>query len=678
MEEPPHKKLRMDVHDSSNRDHSEDMFEAAAEEDADWAGVLLSSLPRLGPGSELRPQWAAPRPSPRHTVGVALPVSLDSEAVVAPHPPQLRDVWDGRHVRLPWSQDNLYPVPEAGRKVLRSRWQLIVQAVTASPIKSCHDLQEVILSYNVRYRGHADWSFSSLHKLFSDEFTEEESDNFFQCTLPKMVELLVRSPNILTCPLPLLTAGTSHSITLSQQQVAIILINAFFCTFPRRNATKAGAEFSNYPYINFNTLYGECPRRPAAHLEKLKCLMCYFSRIVNFTPTGLITFSRRCLLPEQVPAWRDSGKRVTNLHVTSRGTIEAEGAGMLQVDFANKFVGGGVLTSGLVQEEIRFTVCPELIASTLFTEVLHDNEVAVVVGAEQFSNYEGYSDTFTFTGRHHDTTGLDSSGRRETSVVAMDAARVTRHEAQFQQSSLDRELNKAFLGFSSELAAPGQLQAVATGNWGCGAFGGDVKLKFIIQLLAASETGRDMAYFTFGDQDLVREAGAMFNFLVDNKVSVGDLYRTLCTFCTSSSILNGSELFKFIYKEFNKNNAKAEEAMKAYSADTDEENVSEQLVNGKITESGGLRNNNAATIHSNSNEDPLDAGSTVAEESKVAEAPRLKNGGFFAALDKMERGELSSERNNCDNSANSVHSNGGNRKEEHSTQSKVTDFFQKK
>ena len=38
---------------------------------------------------------------------------------------------------------------------------------------------------------------------------------------------------------------------------------------------------------------------------------------------------------------------------------------------------------------------------------------------------------------------------------------------------------------------------IATGNWGCGAFGGDVQLKFLIQLLAASQNDRDLAYFTF-------------------------------------------------------------------------------------------------------------------------------------------------------------------------------------
>lgn len=43
----------------------------------------------------------------------------------------------------------------------------------------------------------------------------------------------------------------NHSITMSQEQIASLLANAFFCTFPRRNA-KMKSEYSSYPDINFN------------------------------------------------------------------------------------------------------------------------------------------------------------------------------------------------------------------------------------------------------------------------------------------------------------------------------------------------------------------------------------------------------------------------------------------
>ncbi len=52
----------------------------------------------------------------------------------------------------------------------------------------------------------------------------------------------------------------------------------------------------------------------------------------------------------------------------------------LQVDFANQFVGGGVTSSGLVQEEIRFLINPELIVSRLFTEALDHNECLIITG----------------------------------------------------------------------------------------------------------------------------------------------------------------------------------------------------------------------------------------------------------------------------------------------------------
>lgn len=52
----------------------------------------------------------------------------------------------------------------------------------------------------------------------------------------------------------------------------------------------------------------------------------------------------------------------------------------VQVDFANKYLGGGVLGHGCVQEEIRFMICPEMIITRLFTEVLEDKDSLVMTG----------------------------------------------------------------------------------------------------------------------------------------------------------------------------------------------------------------------------------------------------------------------------------------------------------
>jgi poly(ADP-ribose) glycohydrolase len=74
------------------------------------------------------------------------------------------------------------------------------------------------------------------------------------------------------------------------------------------------------------------------------------------------------------------------------------------MDFANKFLGGGVLNHGCVQEEIRFVICPELIVSMLFCEVMNENEALLVKGCERFSCYRGYAQTFEWAGDYRDET----------------------------------------------------------------------------------------------------------------------------------------------------------------------------------------------------------------------------------------------------------------------------------
>lgn len=48
--------------------------------------------------------------------------------------------------------------------------------------------------------------------------------------------------------------------------------------------------------------------------------------------------------------------------------------------FANKSVGGGIITNGCVQEEIKFAICPELLPSVLIYEDLDDNEAYFIIG----------------------------------------------------------------------------------------------------------------------------------------------------------------------------------------------------------------------------------------------------------------------------------------------------------
>lgn len=54
-------------------------------------------------------------------------------------------------------------------------------------------------------------------------------------------------------------------------------------------------------------------------------------------PKGVVTFTRKSMKPSKLPDWENSTKKLTKIVPLVDGTIEDDGTGMLQVDFANKY-----------------------------------------------------------------------------------------------------------------------------------------------------------------------------------------------------------------------------------------------------------------------------------------------------------------------------------------------------
>ncbi|XP_037660804.1 poly(ADP-ribose) glycohydrolase isoform X2 [Choloepus didactylus] len=508
--------------------------------DKKWLGTPIEEMRRMPQCGVRLPLL---RPSTNHTVTVRIDL-LQAGEVPKPFPTHYKDLWDNKHVKMPCSEQNLYPVEdENGERTAGSRWELI-QTALLNKFTRPQNLKDAILKYNVAYS--KKWDFTALVDFWDKVLEEAEAQHLYQSILPDMVKIALCLPNICTQPIPLLKQKMNHSITMSQEQIASLLANAFFCTFPRRNA-KMKSEYSSYPDINFNRLFeGRSSRKP----EKLKTLFCYFRRVTEKKPTGLVTFTRQSL--EDFPEWERCEKPLTRLHVTYEGTIEGNGQGMLQVDFANRFVGGGVTSAGLVQEEIRFLINPELIVSRLFTEVLDHNECLIITGSEQYSEYTGYAETYRWARSHEDGSERDDWQRRCTEVVAIDALHFRRYLDQFLPEKIRRELNKAYCGFLRPGVSSENLSAVATGNWGCGAFGGDSRLKALIQILAAAAAERDVVYFTFGDSELMRDIYSMHTFLTERKLTVGDVYKLLLRYyseeCRNCSTPGPDiKLYPFIY-----------------------------------------------------------------------------------------------------------------------------------
>uniref|UniRef100_A0A672QZE2 poly(ADP-ribose) glycohydrolase n=1 Tax=Sinocyclocheilus grahami TaxID=75366 RepID=A0A672QZE2_SINGR len=477
----------------------------------EWLGTPIKELRRMPQCGQSLPHLRA---TDNHKVLIRTDLLKDGQ-VPHPYPSKYRDSWDDMTVKMPCSEKNLFPVENEDGSVVQSRWELIRTALEGE-CKSSLDIRDAILSYNTVHAKR--WDFTALNYLCTEvrstffpsgKITKIETACFLLCKIEMAKENLLSAP-IPPRPIPLLKTRMNQSLTMSQEQIACLLANAFFCTFPRRNSRKS--EYANYPEINF---YRYCLLFSGVALET-RYIFC------RSMPTGLVTFTRQSL--SGFPKWESSKKQLTRLHITCKGTIEDEGYGMLQVDFANRLVGGGVTGMGLVQEEIRFIVNPELMVSRLFTEALDHNECLIITGTEQYSKYSGYAESFRWKANHKDEIPIDGWQRRCTEIVAVDALKYRNFMEQFQPEKMIRELNKAYCGFMRPAVNPENLSAVATGNWGCGAFGGDTRLKALLQLMAASEAGRDVAYFTFGDEELMRDVNAMYRFLKDKCVTVGTLY----------------------------------------------------------------------------------------------------------------------------------------------------------
>jgi len=350
--------------------------------------------------------------------------------------------------------------------------------------------------------------------------TFDERDKFFKSTFPGIVQLADRLHQLAPLPEPLV-AGKQGKIELTQEQCACILANSFFCRWSRDSDFGFG---TNWCFVNYDQMFSAAPNKQAK-IAKLQMLFNYFFRVTNEMPPGKITIERKVL--NTFPDFSNIDLPLRNLIVAEKGGI-GDVSLTLEVDFANKYIGGGSMSYGCVQEEIKFSICPELNVCQLFCEVMQDNEAIVITGGEQFSKHTGYGFNLAYAGNYVDTQ-KDYDGNITKKTVAIDALVISQFYSQFEKELIDRELNKAYVGFFEDTTADKTpLIPISSGNWGCGAFRGDKQLKSILQWIAASAANRDLIYYTFDNNtDFPRDLRNFFLELRKAKTTIGEIYKAI-------------------------------------------------------------------------------------------------------------------------------------------------------
>ncbi|EFC39385.1 poly (ADP-ribose) glycohydrolase [Naegleria gruberi] len=362
-------------------------------------------------------------------------------------------------------------------------------------------------------------------ELFEEQYYPDDynSDDFLSTVIPFIAHLVLKSEDYLPKQsIQYLKKGESKTLTISKLGAACILANSFFCTWYRLSYDPL---WKYFPSINYDEMYGKFPNfRP--QFAKTMMLLNYFARVhksfadYSSNPNLGISFTRHYLTP--IPSFEYSDLPLCDVHVNSQGSI-ADSHDAVQIDFANKFIGGASISFGCVQEEIEFSLCPEMNIARLFCHVMGDRESILITGAEQYSKHKGYAFSLDYAGNFIDLN-KDSNGNSLKQTSAIDALIFNKLNflSQWEKETIDREIIKSLSGFSSSKT----MDKISTGNWGCGAFLGDVELKAIIQVISASLAQKSLVYYSFQRKE-VEVLAPLVEDLNKQGITVGALYQSL-------------------------------------------------------------------------------------------------------------------------------------------------------
>ncbi|GMT25982.1 hypothetical protein PFISCL1PPCAC_17279, partial [Pristionchus fissidentatus] len=435
------------------------------------------------------------------------------------------------YVRLPFGKNDRL----SDGTSTRPRFELIFEALRsfAAGVRNIEHIEAGVGTYFAQFKAR------NLQKMCDQD---EDGVEQLLTNISNIAKIALRSSTLFTGPIPLLTVGGPFkSVSMTQEQAACLLAYGFFCAFGPLPRNIEGT----FNFLNFSSFH----RGPKPiHLQKLKFILAYFKQVYEKMPTGTLTYSRQAWDSANderrgYDKWDDP---LSDLLVTDEGLIE-EMDGCLQVDFANQYIGGGVMNSGAVQEEIRFLCCPEMLVSLLLCQVMQPNEAILIQGAQQFSGYTGYSDSTKYVSMEvRRDEPRDRYGRARSYLIAIDAIRFQNVNSQYRQACITREIKKAYAGYM--LVGPdAAARPIATGNWGCGVFNGDKELKSLIQLIAASKAGRPMIYITFKDKQFAMFLSQIYDVLKESGITNGVLFDLLINY--KPSMNDGYGVFEYLYHE---------------------------------------------------------------------------------------------------------------------------------
>lgn len=218
------------------------------------------------------------------------------------------------------------------------------------------------------------------------------------------------------------------------------------------------------------------------------------------------------------------------------------------VDFANKRLGGGWLSYGMVQEEKMFierfdfgALCArsllnmdDPVANPIASPFsMKPNEAWILRGAPAFAEVPWYGRTpKDGLEKVRLLNPLDDQHTTPT-VVAVDAIKA--NFTHYRREHLEMMLLKAYVGFAAAKNDEdvGGETLIATGSWGCGAFHNNERVMFVVQALAANVVGVSLTHHVLGDGIRLEKAFAFMEDQVLKKRTVSQSMEILVDLCAT-------------------------------------------------------------------------------------------------------------------------------------------------
>ena len=368
----------------------------------------------------------------------------------------------------------------------------------------------------------------------------KEGDEFIK-VFNNIRSLVLNIEKLFKDEIKILKGNTTAKIILTRKQVALIFILGFFEIF----AFDIEKMQVNIRFLFYNILKSNS----GSNFSKGRYFLNYLTVI------GKWLEENNPLLEENVIFIRENkefdfkkvnGKqKLCEIDIIEEGSLFDSDASFC-VDFANEYIGGGVLSGGCVQEEILFAVEPEAIVSIFLMEKMEDNDAIRIDNLIKYCNYSGYGRTFKFEG----SALKDNDKIIKHNIIAIDAV-CSYFSGGIEKENIERDIAKAYVGFDlihfDDEKVVKLKKTVSTGNWGCGAFGGDFELKFLQQWIAATYAGVEkLYYYTFKKKQM---ESVIKNWKKIESLNVDNLYLTLI----ETDLIKG-EVLEIIISKFADNN----------------------------------------------------------------------------------------------------------------------------